>query len=242
MNIPTIKSLSEWESIAIEERPHWYIPEQIATQYAIQDNGDPMVNVEEEAKKRKISIIFAPTNSEYNQGMYLRTGAAEKFLQATQHLNKQSSGKLTLKVFDTFRPLRLQRLLFNQIQDDISKKEGLAGQALWERTTQFIADPDLCPPHSTGGAVDCTIVDLASGEELPMGTPVDTIDSRAHTWHEELADEYRMNRKLLFDLLTQAGFVNLASEWWHFSYGDQYWAIYHNHPYAIYGSREDIES
>lgn len=46
-------------------------------------------------------------------------------------------------------------------------------------------------------------------------------------------DELR-NRQLLVDVMTSAGFVNYGHDWWHYSYGDRYWAYATGSDTAIY--------
>ncbi len=38
------------------------------------------------------------------------------------------------------------------------------------------------------------------------------------------------------DALNVVGFVNYPTEYWHWSYGDRYWAYVKQQPFAIYGS------
>ena len=45
------------------------------------------------------------------------------------------------------------------------------------------------------------------------------------------------NRQLLLSSMRAVGFVNYSHEWWHYSYGDRYWAFRTNAPAAIYGGR-----
>ena len=45
-----------------------------------------------------------------------------------------------------------------------------------------------------------------------------------------------MNRALLIELMSAAGFVNYGTEWWHWSYGDRYWAYNRGEPAARYAS------
>ena len=71
-----------------------------------------------------------------------------------------------------------------------------------------------------------------------MGTPVDAIDDRANTWHADLTEAQKHNRQLLWQAMIDQGFVNLASEWWHYSYGDSYWAAFQSESHAIYNSVE----
>jgi D-alanyl-D-alanine dipeptidase len=51
----------------------------------------------------------------------------------------------------------------------------------------------------------------------------------------DLAPETRANRRLLAEAVGAAGFVNYPHEWWHWSYGDRYWALATGSPFAIYG-------
>lgn len=205
----------------------------------VNDCGEGFVDVVARAREMNVPIIAKDSLQSYSS--FLRKGAADRLLDAARNITVRSNGALAMQLYDGFRPLAVQRKLFEEIKNDIAQKEGLQGRALWERVTQFIADPDLCPPHSTGGAVDCTIVSLAHGTELAMGTPVDTIDDRSYMWHPAVEGVERRNREMLFDVMTEAGFVNLATEWWHYSFGDQYWAVFHEKPHAVYGSAESID-
>ena len=100
--------------------------------------------------------------------------------------------------------------------------------------------------HSTGGAVDLTIVG-PDGETLEMGTGFDEFNDATWTYAFEpdsgtglVNDEARDNRRLLYNVMTEVGFTNLPSEWWHFDYGDGMWAQLKNEN-AIYAGRLDAE-
>ncbi|MBI4122122.1 MAG: hypothetical protein HY461_02215 [Parcubacteria group bacterium] len=230
----TIQSLDEIKNVPAHQRFAWYIPESLTTIYPIQDNGEALVDVREMALNQRIPLLFSDVDKIY----YLRRSVAERLLPAALATIALSSSQRTIKISDAFRPLALQREYFHQIEAEISAKEKLTGRALWERVTQFIADPDLCPPHSTGGAIDCTIADMATGEERDMGTPLDTISDLAYTFTEKITPQQMRNRQELFSVMIAAGFANLATEWWHFSFGDQYWAIFYGQTCARYRSLE----
>lgn len=70
--------------------------------------------------------------------------------------------------------------------------------------------------HNMGVAVDLTVVSLATGEPLDMGTPFDTFDESAHT--ANATGEVARNRAVLVDAMEAEGFVNYEQEWWHFSF------------------------
>ena len=88
------------------------------------------------------------------------------------------------------------------------------------------------PPHSTGAAVDITIVD-ERGETLDMGGEIDELSERSHPDYylnsrDKEEQRYHFNRQLLHEVMTQIGFYQHPGEWWHFSLGDQMWAWLHN--------------
>jgi D-alanyl-D-alanine dipeptidase len=46
-----------------------------------------------------------------------------------------------------------------------------------------------------------------------------------YTHAANIANEARSLRHILSTALTDAGLINYATEWWHWSYGDRYWAL-----------------
>ena len=116
---------------------------------------------------------------------------------------------------------------------------------LEEETKKFVSKPSLDPEnpsvHNTGGAIDLTLFDPEQQRELDMGTAFDdfTPKAYAHFFEEEEARRYdnwekvRENRRLLYRCMTEAGFTNLPTEWWHYDFGDNFWSFYTGKP-AIY--------
>lgn len=111
-------------------------------------------------------------------------------------------------------------------------------------TQTYVSLPSTNPtrpsPHNTGGAVDLTLA-YEDGSQAPMGTEFDDFSVRAATAYFENKSgltgqekEFRDNRRILFYALTQVGFTNYREEWWHFDYGNQFWAT-QNKSHAIYG-------
>ncbi|XLM22424.1 dipeptidase, partial [Chromobacterium piscinae] len=97
---------------------------------------------------------------------------------------------------------------------------------LLREASLYVAPPAVAP-HPTGGALDVTLID-ATGMELDMGCPfnADSEESAGacYTDNPGLSDQARANRAVLIRAMQAAGFVNYPSEWWHWSYGDRYWA------------------
>jgi D-alanyl-D-alanine dipeptidase len=93
-------------------------------------------------------------------------------------------------------------------------------------------------PHFTGGAVDLTLC-TDNGVELDLGTAVNPTPNGHETSHNTpttiISAEANRNRRILRDALTTTGFVNHPTLWWHWSYGDRYWAHITQTPTAPYG-------
>ncbi|WP_052488930.1 M15 family metallopeptidase [Streptomyces sp. 150FB] len=107
------------------------------------------------------------------------------------------------------------------------------------RTSVFVSPVEVAP-HCAGAAVDVTLVG-PDGYELDMGGAVN-----GHRTGDEascpmaaggLSATARRNRALLAEVLgaAGAGLVNYPTEWWHWSYGDRYWALMTGAPAAVYG-------
>jgi D-alanyl-D-alanine dipeptidase len=107
-----------------------------------------------------------------------------------------------------------------------------------ERLTSRFVAPVAVAPHVAGAAADLTLVDSA-GRELDLGTPVDATPEQSegacYFDAPRVGRQARANRELLARVLRGAGLVNYPTEWWHWSYGDRYWALVTGAPAALYG-------
>jgi D-alanyl-D-alanine dipeptidase len=165
---------------------------------------------------------------------FVREGTYERLLVAAGKL----PGGWRFKIFDAWRPFALQKELYELYSVGIIKKFGLSGQPIdrqREVIRQYVAEPNenvaMPPAHTTGGAVDLTLSD-ENGGELEMGTGFDSFRPEAATaaLEEEGPSAARDNRRLLYEVMTSAGFTNLPSEWWHYDFGDDNWAYYSGSP------------
>ena len=71
-----------------------------------------------------------------------------------------------------------------------------------------------------------------------MPTSCEESDGACYTDAGNVGCEAQANRRVLRDALSAAGLVNYPTEWWHWSYGDRYWALETGAPAALYGAKE----
>ncbi|MEV6115413.1 M15 family metallopeptidase [Streptomyces sp. NPDC052109] len=149
----------------------------------------------------------------------------------------------TLKVYDCYRPQRAVNRFVSWAED--LDDQAMKGEFYPNvDKTRLFADGYIAEKsgHSRGSTMDLTIVKLPArptrpyhpGEPLvpcyapkndrfpdnsvDMGTGFDCFDTLAHTLDPRIQGEQRANRLLLKNTMEGLGFVNLAEEWWHYTY------------------------
>ncbi|MET7282322.1 M15 family metallopeptidase [Kribbella sp. NPDC005582] len=184
------------------------------------DNGEPLIEL--------------ATRGIDTPGLaYSREGVADRLVLANTFL---PTG-IRLHVVEGLRPLDLQRKYFDGYSAELrTLNPDLSEAEIHVLASRFVSPVEVAP-HVAGAAVDLTLVG-ASGP-LDLGTPIDATpeqsDGACFFAAANISREARTNRELLADVLTSAGFVNYPTEWWHWSYGDRYWAYAEDQPHAIYG-------
>jgi D-alanyl-D-alanine dipeptidase len=143
-----------------------------------------------------------------------------------------------LRVVEGFRPSERQRAIIAAYGAQLRRLHpGIAEIDLERLTSRFVAPIDVAP-HVAGAAVDLTLVDVC-GEDLDLGTAIDATpeesDGRCYFAADGIGADARAHRDLLARVLRERGFVNYPSEWWHWSFGDRFWAVTTGAPHALYG-------
>ena len=131
----------------------------------------------------------------------LRREAADSLAVVAADLAQEGLG---LKLFDGYRPVRATAAMIawtQRVQREDLVRDG------------YIAERSR---HNLGLAIDLTLVDLATGQELKMGTAFDTFSAAAHT--DNATGVFAANRQRLRRAMEARGFRNLAEEWWHYSF------------------------
>ena len=218
--IPNLKDNENWNEVFIDKNNSLYTEE--------------LVKIEETDRItiRPQYFINKTKNSMENQ--YVRKSVYNKLLNASLLLRKGYK----LVVFDAYRPLEVQRTLYYDYKEKVKKANPLKSEEEIETLTRkFISLPSInssCPStHLTGGAIDLTIMNN-SGYLLDMGTKFDEFNKKTKTDYYEQAEnfksekndvflEIRNNRRLLYNIMKEVGFVNYSEEWWHYDFGNQFW-------------------
>lgn len=177
----------------------------------------------------------------YRQSLCILTRpAAEALHRAQQELLRQG---YSLKVYDCYRPQRAVDH-FVRWAKDLGDERMKAEFYPRVNKSRLFADGYIAERsgHSRGSTVDLTLVRLPAAPTRPyrpgeplvpcyapqaerfpdnsvdMGTGYDCFDTLSHTDDPRVRGVQRAHRQFLKRTLTEAGFVNLAEEWWHYTF------------------------
>lgn len=203
----------------------------------VRESEEPIVDLRTEFSQLKFDLQRLHVQKQSKSISFGRKTVGQKLIQAQNLL--PSGIKLLIK--ECHRPLWVQKIFWDEYFTFLKNKFPDWTEAqVYDECSKLNAPLDVAP-HTTGGAVDLTLMD-DDGQWLDLGTefnasPLETKQA-TYTSAENINAMAKKNRQILVAAMTSAGFVNYPTEWWHWSYGDKYWALIKNQPHAIYASVE----
>jgi len=132
---------------------------------------------------------------------FLRREAASALARVQRDLRPRG---VALKVFDAYRPVRATLAMVDWTER-VHRADLLKDGYIASRSR-----------HNLGLAIDLTLIDLGTGQELEMGTPFDTFSAAAHT--ANASGLAAVNREKLRTAMEAEGFQNYDQEWWHYTF------------------------
>jgi D-alanyl-D-alanine dipeptidase len=210
----------------------------------IQENNERMVDIKDQTSLAYGPSPEIPNNTDYTK---MRKSVYERLIHA-QHLLPQG---LKICLYEGYRSLKLQQTLFENRWALVQKLHpNWSHKQLFKETTRIVSPvtnedgTSNIPPHGTGAAVAVYLID-EKGQALDMGIHAqdwmqDKDGSISQTDSQKISIKAQENRRIMNTALSSAGFVNYPTEYWHWSYGDRYWAYQLGKPHALYGCVDQI--
>jgi len=168
------------------------------------DPKKELVNLETFVPGLVLDIRYATKNNFTGEQIYnlarayARRPVAEQLKAIQAELKKKGLG---IKMFDGYRPYKAT-VRFYEVYHD----------------TTYVASPYRGSRHNRGCALDLTVIDLKTGEELKMPTGYDSFQKEAWPRTPVKDPVIRANRQLLIDVMERHGFKVNGSEWWHYDF------------------------
>lgn len=175
-----------------------------AGRVAARPRPDDLVDVAVAIADAVIDIRYATKDNFTGRALYpvarctLRRAVVARLVVVADVLRKRDR---RLLLWDCYRPLSIQRALWRRVPDP-----------------RYVADPGVGSNHNRGAAIDLAIVD-STGAAVALPTTFDDFTPAAHR-DRALAGSAGREARRLADAMAGAGFVGLATEWWHFDAPD----------------------
>ncbi|MCU0358399.1 MAG: M15 family metallopeptidase [Cyclobacteriaceae bacterium] len=163
-----------------------------------------LVNLQRVIPGIVLDIRYATTNNFTGEKIYnlprayARKPVAEALKKAQAEFATHGVG---IKIFDAYRPYAATVKFYEVYRD-----------------TTYVASPYRGSRHNRGCALDMTLIDLKTGEELKMPTEFDSFKKEAWPSTPVKDPLIKKNRDLIISVMLKHGFRVNASEWWHFDY------------------------
>ena len=140
-----------------------------------------------------------------------------------------------LKVFDAYRPTTaVKHFVLWGIEDADQRMKPYFYPDIDKTDTFKLGYIASRSSHSRGSTVDLTLLEMASGREVDMGSPFDLFGEVSHPDYMGITDEQYRARMLLRNAMVRAGFEPYECEWWHFTLADEpYPDTYFSFPVAV---------
>ena len=204
----------------------------------INDNGESLVDLRKYCPGVLLDLDL--DRKKIEKSAFARLGVAKKLNIAIRLLPPE----LTFKIADAWRPQYIQDKYFNWYTNFFAREN-----PSWSKTKIIAKVKKFVHPskgkyasgHLTGGALDLVLAYRKSGKRLPLKMTSLTFQENSLSKQTKLSKSIIRNRNIMFKVLEEAGFVNYSKEYWHWSYGDIYWAEKTNNRRAIYDIKKSFK-
>ena len=151
----------------------------------------------------QFDILFASEDNITGRALYPAVPLLEKTTAAMlkRAYDRFLEDGYIVKIYDAYRPLSAQTALWRAVNNK-----------------KYIADPSLGGSwHQGGKAIDMSLIDAKTGEELEMPTPMHTFSDKAGRYaNNGWSEEATKNVNYMTSVMKSFGFNTIRTEWWHF--------------------------
>ena len=201
-----------------------------AADYPVQECGEPLVSLREAAADASVEVEFAQTKvvDDFDRLFYLRRGLIGDFVDVAEQMNRRG---WILKVEDAYRtPLIQKKLACKSNVFDV-----IVRVVMWEtggkdpdldlmirRQASLTASSAKVGTHISATAIDMSVLDRDTGEELDRGGPYIEISELTPMASPFVSDQARLSRDRITAVMNSRGFLAYPYEFWHYSKDDAY--------------------
>lgn len=175
--------------------------------------------------RKKLSILPFYKRIGFEYPVYVRKSVADKLYNVADTLPNE----YYLQIDSGYRTLKSQKQIWLERFKQFSKQNpSLTDREVSELTDKLVYNPKHgTPPHTTGGAVDVSLLDN-NKKEINLSEPFHNFYDEPQLKSNKISEQAQILRLTLNEMMLKYGFAPHPKEYWHFSYGDKIWAEYCN--------------
>ncbi|BBE18312.1 D-alanyl-D-alanine dipeptidase [Aquipluma nitroreducens] len=171
-----------------------------------QDDDQELIDIQKFIPEIVLDIRYATAHNFTGQAVYpsARAFARKPVVMQLKAIQEElKSKKLGLKIYDAYRPYAISVKFYDVYLD-----------------STFVASPRKGSRHNRGAAIDLTLIDLQTRNELEMTSQFDDFSDKAIPDYKGGTAIQNANRKILIETMAKHGFIVYSSEWWHYDFND----------------------
>jgi D-alanyl-D-alanine dipeptidase len=220
-----------------ERRAYWARQMDLAFQfmqeaagYPVSECGEPLVFLREAVDAAGVEVLFSDSKmvDDLDRLFLLRAGLAVPMMDAARKMNQRG---WVMKVEDGFRTREMQKrsalkpVIFDAILRRIRWECG--GQLpdaefVFRRLSALLAYCPKVGTHTSGSAIDISVLDRQTGQEIGRGRPYLETSELTPMESPFVEPAARRHRAEITALMRSCGFMAYPFEFWHYSQGDVY--------------------
>ena len=214
-----------------------------AAEASVQECGEPIACLKTAVAEAGVQVQFSETTyaTGHQRQYYLRERLIPGFITAAALMNQRG---WVMKVEDALRTLDMQTNVGRQP----AVFERILKTTLWEcgdqkpsadfvlkRYRALVAVNAKVGTHTSASAIDISVYDLKTGQEIDRGAPYLEMSERTPMNSPFVSEEAHTNRQEITRIMSEGGLLAYPFEFWHYNAGDCYQSILLNDGPAKYG-------
>ncbi len=198
--------------------------------YPVEECGQCLLSLPHAATEAHVEVLFSdrPHFNGLPRAFVLREGQIAGFIDTARRLNRRG---WIMRVEDGYRSraiqkgIGLQPLVFDAVLRRVVWE--LGGQTpdtdfFFKRLLGLVAQIPKIGTHMSGSAIDISVLDLNTGNEIDRGGPYLEMSELTPMNSPFVSPQAMRNRQEITTIFRQGGFVEYPYEFWHYSGGDAY--------------------
>ena len=196
--------------------------------YPLAECGEPLCCLQTRAREADVEIAFTPGPKlgTLDRLFHVRRSLVAGVLGVAEALCRRG---YLLRIEDAYRSPETQargsgseyvlQAVLEKVHWELQGLEPTAERvfrrlAVWSATTPKFAN------HTSGSAVDVSLLHRRDGSLAELGAPYPELSHRTPMDSPFVSAEARRNRRMLCEIFAEHGFLPYPYEFWHFSHGD----------------------